>query len=118
MSQKQGFAAEKQACTYLVKQGLTLVEQNYRLKCGEIDLIMQDQSHLVFIEVRARTSSAYGGALASVSNQKQHKIIKAATLYLLKHKLHDKCPVRFDVVSLEGKPSQITWVKNAFETDF
>ncbi|GGI86713.1 YraN family protein [Legionella impletisoli] len=114
MSQQIGFAAEEEAKEHLISQGLKLIETNYRSKLGEIDLIMRDKDYLVFIEVRARASKAYGGALASVNYQKQQKLIKTALFYLMQKKIHHNLPIRFDVVSLEGKPYQINWIKNAF----
>lgn len=117
MSIVQGTHAESLARSYLLKQGLTFVAHNFRSRLGEIDLIMRDKETLVFIEVRARTSNAYGGALSSVTISKQRKLVKTALYYLLKHNLHDKLPTRFDVVSLDGAQQQITWVKNAFDAD-
>ena len=118
MSQKTGALAEQYACEYLTSQGLQWVVSNYRSRLGEIDLIMRDGSYLVFVEVRARASNAFGGPLASVTYGKQQKLIKTASLYLLVNKLHDKQPIRFDVLGLEGVPPSITWVKNAFGSDF
>ena len=118
MSRKMGSLAEQQACDYLVAQGLHLVESNYNCRVGEIDLIMREGSCMVFVEVRARASNAFGGALASVSYSKRQKLIKTASLFLLTKKLYDKQPIRFDVLSIEGKPSSITWIKNAFGSDF
>ncbi|WP_133128050.1 YraN family protein [Legionella nagasakiensis] len=118
MSQKIGFAAEEQAKQYLIAQGLRPVVSNYRSRCGEIDLIMRDGRCLVFIEVRARASTAFGGAVASVTYRKRQKLIKTATWYLLENQLQEKQATRFDVVGLEGKPVKITWIKNAFGIDF
>ncbi len=118
MSRKIGSVAEQQACDYLMAQGLKWVESNYQCRVGEIDLIMRDKNCLVFIEVRARVSNAFGGALASVTYNKKQKLIKTATLFLLTEKFHDKQPIRFDVLSIQGKPPIITWIKNAFGTDF
>ncbi len=116
MSQKIGFDAEDQARDYLTIQGLTWISSNYRCRLGEIDLIMRDYDHLVFIEVRARSTIAFGGAAASVTYSKQQKLIKTASYYLQAFKLQDKQPSRFDVVSLDGVPPRITWIKNAFES--
>ena len=118
MSQKAGALAEKKACDYLISQGLKWVMSNYRCRLGEIDLIMRDGIYLVFVEVRARASNAFGGALASVTYGKQQKLIKTAVLYLLINKLQDKQAIRFDVLGMEGMPPSITWVKNAFGSDF
>jgi putative endonuclease len=114
MSLSKGLAAEDAACQYLVKQGLTWVESNYRCKLGEIDLIMRDKEYWVFVEVRARTSRAYGSALETVTYSKQQKILKTASLYLTAHQLQEKARVRFDVISIEGTPPELTWISNAF----
>lgn len=118
MSRKIGSLAEQHACDYLVAQGLKWVMSNYSCRLGEIDLIMRDKDYLVFVEVRARVSNAFGGALASVTYNKRQKLIKTASLYLSVNKLNDKQPIRFDILSMEGAPPSISWVKNAFGADF
>lgn len=114
MSLKIGAKAESLALAYLQKQGLSLKIANFRCKIGEVDLIMQDGIYLVFVEVRMRTSGDYGGALESITVSKQRKIINTAKLYLLENNLYDKCPVRFDVLTIQGTTSEINWIKNAF----
>lgn len=118
MSRKIGALAEQHACDYLVAQGLQWVVSNYSCRLGEIDLIMRDSGYLVFVEVRARVSNAFGGALASITYSKRQKLIKTASLYLSVNKLHDKQPIRFDIVSMEGAPPSVSWIKNAFGSDF
>lgn len=106
--------AEVYAKDFLISKGLRLVEENYRSRFGEIDLIMQDQRVLVFIEVRARTRSDYGHGAMSVTRTKQQKIIRTAALYIQRVNMHNKATMRFDVVSIDGKTSALTWIKNAF----
>ena len=118
MSLVKGSLAEELARDYLVAQGLRWVTSNFRCSMGEIDLIMYDDSYLVFVEVRSRGSSDFGGAVASVTYSKQKKLLKAASLYLMMNKLYDKVPTRFDVLGLEGMPPQMTWIKNAFGSDY
>ncbi|KTD18768.1 putative endonuclease distantly related to archaeal Holliday junction resolvase [Legionella lansingensis] len=118
MSKRIGIAAEKQAQAYLIAQGLQWVTSNYRCRWGEIDLIMRDGVCLIFVEVRARSSIAFGGAAASVTHRKQQKLLKTASYYLLKHGLGNKQATRFDVLSLEGSGPRINWIKNAFGLDF
>lgn len=118
MSRNKGFAAEQQAQAYLVTQGLKWVTSNYQCRFGEIDLIMRDGNYLVFVEVRARSSSVFGGAVASITLSKQEKILKTASHYMLINKLMDKLPARFDVLSLEGEALAVHWIKNAFGLDF
>ncbi len=114
MSLQKGWVAEDLAREYLLRQGLIWRASNYRSRMGEIDLIMQDGSHMVFVEVRARSSAAFGDALESVTTAKQLKIMKAATYYLQCHALLEQYPCRFDVVALQGQPPIIHWVQNAF----
>ena len=118
MSQKIGLLAEQHACDYLIAQGLRWVISNYRCRLGEIDLIMRDNNTLVFVEVRARVSNAFGGAIASVTHSKRQKLIKTASLYLLANHLQEKQAIRFDVLALQGQPPEITWIQNAFGSDF
>ncbi len=118
MSVVTGLAAEQQARTYLIAQGLQWIESNYRCRWGEIDLIMRENNYLVFVEVRARASRSHGGAAASVTFSKQQKLIKTATNYLLSKKIYDKQPTRFDVLGLEGKDMEVDWIKNAFGLNF
>jgi putative endonuclease len=110
--QVQGQAGEDQALAYLTQNGLTLVERNFRCKGGEIDLIMQAGGTLVFVEVRKRADSAYGGAAASVTARKQKRLITAAQVYLQRYRMPPAC--RFDVVAIDG--ASIEWLKNAIES--
>lgn len=109
-----GKQAEKVAEKFLLKQGLTLVQRNYLCKMGEIDLIMNDKSDLVFIEVRHRKSQTFGGALESITYTKQKKIWRTAQHYLHNNPYKYDCEYRFDVVAFEGNLEQILWIKNAF----
>ena len=114
-SKQAGDAAEDEALRHLQRQGLRLVQRNYRSPGrggGEIDLIMQTpDGTTVFVEVRSRSGSAHGGAAASVSFFKQRRIIFAARHYL--HQLHRQPPCRFDVVLLE--PDGLQWLQAAFD---
>ena len=114
MSLQRGLVAEDLARDYLLRQGLTWKASNYRSRMGEIDLIMQDGSYLVFIEVRARSVTKFGGALESVTYTKQCKIMKVAAYYLQCHASNAQYPCRFDVVALQGCPPTIRWIQNAF----
>jgi len=109
-----GAQAEQWAAQYLYRHGLKLVEQNYRSRFGEIDLIMRDGMVLVFVEVRLRRNSSYGGAAASIDTRKQQRIIRTAQQYLTGLAHIPSC--RFDVVlmdDVQGLKAQ--WLKNAFD---
>jgi putative endonuclease len=110
----RGAQAEQWAAQYLSRQGLKLVEQNYRSRYGEIDLIMRDGEALVFVEVRLRGNADFGGAAASIDARKQQRIIRTAQQYLAG--LPRTPPCRFDAVLMgDVQGGQVAWLKNAFE---
>jgi len=116
--QAAGQEGEARALAHLLRQGLTLVQRNYRVargpgaRGGEVDLILRDRDGtLVFVEVRARASRAHGGAAASVGTAKQRRLIFAAQHYL--QRLPAWPPCRFDVVAIDGE--QLEWLKAAFD---
>lgn len=110
---KAGIEAEIKALNFLLKQGLELIQKNFVGSSGEIDLIMQDQDDIVFVEVRYRHDDKYGSALETIDATKQRKIIKTAHYFLHKHRLIDKVNCRFDVIAIEG--IMLDWIKDAFE---
>ncbi len=118
ITQEKGQLAEQLALDYLLDQGFKLTARNYNCRLGEIDLIMRDKEYLVFIEVRSRTSTLFGGGVASISYAKRQKIIKTTSHYLLKHNCLNKVPIRFDVVSIDGSSREITWIKDAFGCEY
>ena len=107
-----GAAAEELAARYLLAQGLRIIERNFRVRGGEIDLIARDGRTLVFVEVRLRSRSDFGGAAASITAQKQQRIILAAPHYL---QAHGEQPCRFDCVLLDALDAKtVEWLKGAF----
>lgn len=110
--------AETAAQAFLEQEGYQLITRNYRSRQGEIDLIMHNESLLIFVEVRLRNHSRFGGAAASVTAAKQQKVIACAQTFLQHHPHYSHINCRFDVVALEGKPSQwkIDWLPAAFTT--
>lgn len=112
--QSQGKEAEQIAESWLIKQGLQLIQRNYRCRLGEIDLIMRNKTHLIFIEVRFRKNQRFGGAALSVDWQKQRKIMRTARAFLAYHPFYANYPCRFDIIAFEGNLLPI-WYPNAFE---
>ncbi|MHB0888853.1 YraN family protein [Acidithiobacillus sp.] len=108
-----GQAGEDSALQLLCSVGQQLVQRNYSCRMGEIDLILLDGDTLVFVEVRSRGGSAYGGAAATVTRPKQQRIIRAAEHYLLRHPEHNRRPCRFDVVALDDRAAP-QWIRDAF----
>jgi len=114
--QKFGEKSESIAVSYLKKQGYKILEQNYRTKLGEIDIIAREKGTIAFIEVKARKSKNFGNPKWAVTPKKQRKISMVALQYL-KTTMQSNVKARFDVVSIissQDNPS-IEIVKNAFE---
>ena len=109
----RGAQAERLAAQFLQRQGLTLVQQNYRCRHGEIDLILRDGNTLVFAEVRLRSGNSFGGAAASINAAKQGRLIHTAQHYL--STLSHIPPCRFDAVLLDTLDNTgVEWVRDAF----
>lgn len=112
-----GAAAEDLAARFLQRRGLEIVQRNYRVRGGEVDLICADGGTLVFVEVRLRTTQGHGGAAASITSKKQQRVILAASHWLSERQRHDS-PCRFDCILLSGLgEDQLEWIQNAFAAD-
>jgi putative endonuclease len=114
--QQFGKESESLAVRYLKKNGYKILEQNYRNKIGEIDIIAKEKGTLVFVEVKARKTHGFGNPKWAVTPKKQRKISMVA-LYYLKTTKQTHAKARFDVVSLslvKDNP-QIEIIKYAFE---
>jgi len=111
-----GQAWEKAAESFLQKRGLKPRERNFFSRWGEIDLIMEDHEHLVFIEVKYRRNSDYGHALEMLGRTKQRRLIRAARYYLACNPKFQQRPCRFDFVAIEGEHDNpdFQWIANAF----
>lgn len=108
----RGREAETQAAAYLLVRGLRLVSRNFRVRGGEIDLIMRDGETVVFVEVRQRSRSDFGGAGASITASKQRRIVLAARHWLARR---GDCACRFDCVLIDGE--RLEWLRDAFSGD-
>ena len=103
---------EALVAAFLQKQGYIILEQNYRCRSGEIDLIARDGRYLVFIEVKYRKNSRAGTALEAIDVRKAAQVRKVAQVYLCQKRYSEVTPVRFDAAGIDG--STITYIKNAF----
>lgn len=112
-----GREAESAAEQYLRRQGYRIRDRNVRSVYGELDLVVERAGVVVFVEVKARRTNAFGGAPYAVDSRKQVRIIKLAAHYLAQHKLNNQS-CRFDVLLCAGAsadPSAIEHIQNAFE---
>lgn len=114
---RRGNAVEAAARAELERAGLRLIAANVAFRGGELDLVMQQAQSLVFVEVRYRRSSAFGGGAASVDLRKRRRLLLAAQLFLAAHPQYANWPCRFDVVEAEGDPPRLTWLRDAFRAE-
>jgi len=111
---RKGREAEDRALSFLQQQGLRYVDRNFRTRCGEIDLVMDDSGILVFVEVRYRQHRGYGGAIESIDRAKCARLVATAQWYLNAKRVRG--PARFDVVALELQATgatSVVWIKDA-----
>ena len=106
-----GATAEQRALEFLLKQGLSLKEQNYRSRVGEIDLVMRDGKELVFVEVRMRSRKNYGSAAETIDFNKLRKLRNTIAIYVQKNYRGVAVPEhRLDVVAIDGE--KLEWIRN------
>jgi putative endonuclease len=116
-SRQLGQAAEDIAADFLRRQGLEILSRNFRRRLGELDLIARTGEVLIVIEVRTRSSDAYGGAAASIDGWKRRRIIRATLQLLQQYKDLARMRVRFDAVvvhDLDAESPRIEWIQHAF----
>lgn len=111
-----GGEGEDLAAAYLESKGFTILERNYFFERSEVDIVAYDETSIIFVEVKMRTSSRFGEPEDSVSEEKIEHIYKAAEAWLYERKM-DGAPVRFDVISIvreKGHAPDIRHFENAF----
>jgi len=112
-----GQEGEATAERYLREKGYRILAKNLRTSLGELDLVAEDGQVLVFVEVKARRTEEFGGAVHAVHRRKQEKLIQLASQYLARHHL-SKRTCRFDVIVLQGAEAslpQVEHIQNAFD---
>jgi putative endonuclease len=115
LSAKLGREGERLARNYLQQQGLRFIAQNYRCKTGEIDLVMQDVSEWVFVEVKFRSSPKFGHAVEFFHASKRRKFESAVQYYMYDKGLNPSIVAhRIDIVGIDvlgANKHNISWLK-------
>lgn len=115
-----GESGEQVAKAFLKRRGIRVLFENFACAAGEIDLIGQERETLVFFEVKARTSDAFGPPHLAVHRRKQRQIVRAAQWYLAEQRMAE-VPCRFDVLAVTfpegGGSPRIDWVRDAFPAE-
>ena len=110
---QKGRAGESIALRYLINNRANILETNYRINSGEIDIIAKINEELVFIEVKSRTSIKFGYPAEAVDYRRIRKIVNTAKYYILKNNLNN-VPIRFDVIEIYLNDKKINHIVNAF----
>jgi putative endonuclease len=118
-SNTTGNAAEEIAANFLTRHKLNIIARNFRVRGGEIDLICEQGETIIFVEVRLRSNSKFGGAAASITHSKQQRLILAARYWLSQNgNTFANRDCRFDCVVMDApEESRLEWIKNAFSAD-
>ncbi len=118
--QAVGRRGEEAARVYLRRRGVRILAENFACAAGEIDLIGREGDTLLFIEVKARTSAAFGPPHLAVHRRKQRQIVRAAQWYLAERRMPE-VPCRFDVLAVTfpagGGAPRVDWVRDAFPAE-
>ncbi len=113
-----GWAGETVALAWLLLKGYRLRARRWRIPGGELDLVMERRGVVVFVEVRTRSSRAFGGALGSIGPEKRRRMVRAAEAYLSRYGLWNR-PSRYDVVAIQRDGGPLSWrlrhIRGAFE---
>lgn len=109
---KLGKEGERLAANFLMQKGFEVVSRNFRYRRAEIDLIVRREDWLLFIEVKTRSSSAYGEPEEAVTAKKVRMMYDAAEEYI--YSIDWKGHVRFDIISVKlGNPPEIMHFEDA-----
>lgn len=116
--QAVGRAGEEAAVRFLEARGYRILARNFRRAYGEVDIVAQEGEVLVFVEVKARSSTRFGAPAEAVTATKRRRLSKIALTYMMRHALTE-CPARFDVIAVlldkNGRVRRIEQIENAFE---
>jgi len=111
-----GSAGEQLVVEHLERTGWTVRDRNVLCRYGELDVVAEKGQVLAFVEVRMRSTAAWGDPSQSVSRSKQRKVVLAATEYCQRHRLFQRV-IRFDVASVvgRGRGGHVEVIEDAFE---
>lgn len=113
MNKRQvGNEYETKTIQYMKKQGMVILDRNYRCHQGEVDIIAREDRYLLFVEVKYRKDLQKGYPAEAVTPAKQKRIYQVARYYLYEHHMPEETPVRFDVAAILGEEMQ--YIRNAF----
>ncbi|WP_195939737.1 YraN family protein [Romboutsia sp. 1001713B170131_170501_G6] len=112
-NKEKGNLGEKIAYKYLIQKGFKVLDTNYRIRSGEVDIIAKFEDELVFVEVKSRMDLRFGHGRDAINNKKIKKITNTAKHYIFAKKFYDS-KIRFDVIEVYFMDKKINHIENAF----
>ena len=111
-----GQEAEASAGRFLESEGYRVLARNWTCRFGELDLVVERKDVLAFVEVRMRSTAAWGDPAHTVSVAKQRRVVKAALHFLMAHRMPPRV-IRFDVISIvgRGEGAELEHIPDAFD---
>ncbi len=106
MSTEAGKQAEAEAAEYLSRLGLAILDRNWRNRWCEIDIVAEQDGVIHFVEVKYRANNQYGSGFDYISEEKQHRLQRAAEMWMMSHRRYGDYQI--DAVSVVGQPGQAT----------
>ena len=114
-TRKRGVEGESQASRFLRKHGLNIVQHNYRVPCGEIDIICRQRDTWIFVEVKRRKNSEFASILEQITTRQCQRIRRAAQYFLVEQQVNEYlAKMRFDIITINDSQVTIEWYKDAF----
>jgi putative endonuclease len=109
-----GIEGEDKAANYLIREGYTILDRNWRSGHKELDIVAEKDGTLVVAEVKTRTSSKYGNPEDAVTPRKIRNTVLAADAYIRFNRID--LPVRFDIISILSNGDVINHIEDAFRS--
>jgi len=100
-TREKGNAGEDKACRWLEENGYRIIDRNYRIREGEIDIIAEKDDFLVFVEVKSLPHGNPEILAGELGKIKQQKIIKTSKSYILNHRQYNDRYIRYDVIAID-----------------
>ncbi|HEY6953398.1 MAG TPA: YraN family protein [Bacteroidota bacterium] len=114
-SKSKGDIGEQMATQFLEHEGCRILQRNYRYDRGEIDIVAEDRTELVFVEVKSRHTRTHGSPEEAVTPEKEQYLKRTAEGYLLEHGMEGRL-CRFDLVAIDwhGEQADVRHFKSIF----
>lgn len=102
MNNEKGRQGEDQACAWLASKGFTVIDRNWRVRAGEIDVIATKNQEIIFVEVKSRKTNLFGGAISSLSERRLERLKNAALVYISEHDQFQGFKISLKLIAIQN----------------